>query len=269
MDIIDSLPFYVDITLKDSDKNQTNETVVYRTWAGYNVKTQQIENLTLFNEDREQSLNIFCFKHLHTLTLSYINWPIPADIQNLKLSLKKLLIVYHHYLSTLPSEIDQLQSLEYLVLLHTSIQHLPYQVKNLKKLIYLDISFSNLVVLPTFIYQTYPALESLILEQNHLKRLPHNIQRLNHSNLKNLDLSSNRELETLKGIEIFTNLTSLILDNCQLKEIPEEIVQLKSLKVLSLQHNHLKNVSFESLASLTNLTTLYLSNNAIEDITGL
>jgi Leucine-rich repeat (LRR) protein len=268
MDVIDSLPFYIDITLKDSNTNQTNETVIYRTWAEYNVKTEQIENLTLFNENNEQSMNIFCLKHIHTLTLSYINWPIPSHIQNLNLSLKKLLIVRHYGLSTLPSEIDQLQSLEYLVLLHTSIRHLPYQIKNLRKLIYLDISFSNLMVLPTFIYQTYPALESLILEQNYLKRLPHNFRKLTDVNLKTLDLSGNRELETLKGIEAFKNLNSLLVDHCELKQIPTEIYQLTSLKILSLQHNQLKDVSFASLANLTNLTTLYLSSNQIQNLAG-
>jgi Leucine-rich repeat (LRR) protein len=268
IDIIDSLPFYVDIKLKDSNENQTNETVVYRTWAEYNTKTEQIENLTLFNEDGKQSINIFCLKHLHTLTLSYIDWPIPSDIQNLKSSLKKLLIIQHQALSTLPSEINQLQSLEYLVLLHTSIRHLPYEIKDLKKLVYLDISYSNLVVLPTFIYQTYPALESLILEQNQLKHLPYNIRRLTDVNLKTLDLSSNRELKTLKGIEAFKNLTSLLVDYCEFKQIPAEIFQLKSLKILSLQHNQLKNISFASLGNLTNLTTLYLSNNEIQNITG-
>jgi Leucine-rich repeat (LRR) protein len=138
----------------------------------------------------------------------------------------------------------------------------------LKKLVYLDISYSNLVVLPTFIYQTYPALESLILEQNQLKHLPYNIRRLTDVNLKTLDLSSNRELKTLKGIEAFKNLTSLLVDYCEFKQIPAEIFQLKSLKILSLQHNQLKNISFASLGNLTNLTTLYLSNNEIQNITG-
>ncbi|CAF1150385.1 unnamed protein product [Didymodactylos carnosus] len=272
MDVIDSLPFYIDIALKDPDSNhtdQSNETIIYRTWAEYNVKTQEIQNLTLFHEDREQSLNIFCLKHLHTLALSHVNWSIPSDIQNLKSSVKKLLIIHNHGLSTLPSEIDQLQSLEYLVLLHTSIRYLPYTVRNLKKLIYLDISYSNLVVLPTFIYQMYPALEFLILEQNHLKHLPHNVRRLTETNLNTLDLSANPELGTLKGVEAFKNLTSLSLDRCRLKQMPAEIFQLRALKILSIQQNQLRDVPFASLANLTHLETLHLSNNEIQNLTDI
>jgi hypothetical protein len=63
------------------------------------------------------------------------------------------------------------------------------------------------------------------------------------------------------------NSTFLSLANCDLLEIPAELIELTSLEVLELVNNQISDISL--LSSLTRLTALYLRINNITDITPL
>jgi len=76
---------------------------------------------------------------------------------------------------------------------------------------------------------------------------------------------SDQEFSIIKDKLNFNNITSLILIKCNLKNIPKEIYNLKSLTLLNLNLNFIHHL--ENISNLSNLTQLYLNNNNIEDIT--
>jgi len=64
-----------------------------------------------------------------------------------------------------------------------------------------------------------------------------------------------------------TGTNTLILSNCDLTEIPEELNQLDKLTILEIAGNQISDTT--PLHSLTNLTELYLRNNLLTDISPL
>lgn len=86
-----------------------------------------------------------------------------------------------------------------------------------------------------------------------------------------LDLSS-KNLTDIKGIEIFTQLETLILDNNKLTALPESIGTLTTLQALFARNNQLTEIP-NSISNNTAIQYLYLSNNNLstipESLTGL
>ncbi|MFH0733038.1 MAG: COR domain-containing protein [bacterium] len=61
-----------------------------------------------------------------------------------------------------------------------------------------------------------------------------------------------------------TNAKELNLSKCGLKELPEELFELKNLSKLNLYRNNLTDIGY--IKELKNLTTLDLSNNGLKDV---
>lgn len=75
--------------------------------------------------------------------------------------------------------------------------------------------------------------------------------------LNNLDINS------LKGLEYFTNLKNVSINNCNVKDI-SCLSEFKNLETLSLSDNKIED--FSPIYNLTNIKNLSISNNQINDI---
>lgn len=98
--------------------------------------------------------------------------------------------------------------------------------------------------------------DSLNLSGRELTILPPNVATL--TQLKNLYLDNNK-LIFIPEIGSLIQLEDLSLENNQLTLIPESFYNLKSLRSLNLNRNHLSSLSSNFFASLANLTVLWLN----------
>lgn len=139
-------------------------------------------------------------------------------------------------ISTLPSRIGELTGLSYLRL-HS----------NLFTDASIPVGFSNLT-----------ALTSISFHNNQLTRLPAPVAAL--TNLTFLDLSWNKPMESLAGLDDLTNLEGLRLNSTELTEVPEKIAGLTNLEELWLSGNFLTQFP-AAITQLTQLKTLLFTYN--------
>ncbi len=125
----------------------------------------------------------------------------------------------------------------------------------------------------------------LDLSNQQLETLPVGIENLD--NILALDLSNNKNLK-LDGIGKLKNLKTLFIENCELKNIPNEINKLESLFSINLNNNNLSNLPDgfnklkivginisnnhfinipENLLNIASLKGLFAGNNKIKQIT--
>lgn len=72
-------------------------------------------------------------------------------------------------------------------------------------------------------------------------------------------------LKALKGAKNNSNISFINLDNCDLLQIPQEIVNFKRLEGLSLSYNNLSNLNFD-FSRLEFLKILILNDNLVESM---
>ena len=108
------------------------------------------------------------------------------------------------------------------------------------------------------------ALEAAVRQQ--LRRPQGPITRQDVDSLTKLHFASNKAIHSLSGLEHFTALQWLYLDNNQLVDV-SPLSTLTNLRRLSLRENQLVDVS--PLSTLTNLQWLYLDNNQLVDVSPL
>jgi len=155
---------------------------------------------------------------------------------------------------------------------------------NLKKLKTLEIRWENICKFPDNIKEL--PLETIKISLNRGK-IPEvvysmtNLKRIeahgagiktisekiaNFSKLEYLDLGDNYDLQTLpENIGELKNLKILRLSVCALKKLPESFCELRELQVLQLEHNKLKKLP-ENIGKLMKLRNLDLEAN---DLTSL
>ena len=104
------------------------------------------------------------------------------------------------------------------------------------------------------------ALEAVVRQQLRRPRGP--ITRQDVASLTNLNFASNKAIHSLSGLEHFTALQWLFLDNNQLVDV-SPLSALTNLQWLSLNNNQLVDVS--PLLTLTNLQWLDLRDNPLSD----
>ncbi|KAM0754323.1 L domain-like protein [Meredithblackwellia eburnea MCA 4105] len=92
-----------------------------------------------------------------------------------------------------------------------------------------------------------------------LTRVPTVINSL--TSLKAIVLSHNKLTNLGSGISHLADLNSLIVSHNSLKALPASLTTLPSLKKISASHNNLSSTSLPSLASLSRLHELRISNN--------
>ncbi len=104
------------------------------------------------------------------------------------------------------------------------------------------------------------SLERLYLAGNDIAQL--NSTLYNFTSLTHLSLSRNKDLRLSEGnLAYCDNLESLHLTGCDLTEFPHVADALATLSVISLENNHLSNLSLEWLSQFRSLQELTLAFN--------
>ncbi|KAL0697316.1 hypothetical protein Bca4012_053438 [Brassica carinata] len=184
------------------------------------------------------------FPHVHNLTLlSYID------------------LSYNHFSGTIPSNLFTMLSLDYLDLRQN---HLKDPLENMtssptSKLVHLDMAknlFSSRVLEPI---SKLPSLTHLDLSFQNTTTYTINFDFLPFKSLEYLDLSGNSVSVLNTGS---TNLSFLILSNCNLTEFPTFIKTLRNLEGLDVSKNRLKGKVPQWLWKLPSLGHANLSHNS-------
>lgn len=109
-------------------------------------------------------------------------------------------------------------------------------------------------------------LKELYLAHNNILEVPHDFSILN-TNLRLLDLSFNQISNV--GVSLcrgFSNLKTLNLESNRIKDLSEKLRELNELEYLNLKNNKLVSLNYEICFELKKLKELYLSGNQIESL---
>ena len=88
------------------------------------------------------------------------------------------------------------------------------------------------------------------------------------SMIKQLKLYSNK-IHEIKGLQYLSKLEDLQLQHNEIKSIGKNLSNLKNLKYLRLDSNHMRNIPMPDACSLSNLIYIDLSGNNLENIDSL
>lgn len=194
----------------------------------------------------------------------------------------KQLDLSYNGLTTLPSEIGRLSSLESLDLSGNELIAVPPEIRNCSQLKHLDLRRNILTGLPAELGYL-SNLTTLDVRQNHLTTLPQELGNLQQ--LKSLDLRQNivrifpqaiLEMVRLEELHIWHNpmvtlpleigelrhLTLLNIGGNAMTEIPMGIWNLTSLRHLIVEHTEMTEIPPE-IARLTRLEYIELHNNRL------
>ncbi|KAJ5072740.1 hypothetical protein M0811_09437 [Anaeramoeba ignava] len=188
-------------------------------------------------DDTKQTSNMTVFSEHNFRTFPINSISSGASMKVFK-NLKKLDLSYNR-LTTLPTEMEKLQSLVSLQLHHNQFEEIP------------DCIF-NLVT-----------LQNLGLDFNKVTYIKEKISKL--SKLKGLSISNNQIIEIPPALCELKTLIWLNLDHNSIVFIPKEVEELSSLQYLYLRDNQITTIP-DSFCNLSKLTSAHLSNNLIKQL---
>ena len=151
--------------------------------------------------------------------------------------------------------LTELYNLRVLSLWYHRLSELPTEIGNLIYLQTLDLGDNQLSEIPTEI-GNLTDLQELDLHNNQLSEIPTEIGNL--TDLQELDLHNNQLSEIPTEIGNLTDLQHLALSNNQLLEVPTEIGNLTNLRELYLNGNHLSEPNKTKITQLLPNTRIYL-----------
>jgi Leucine-rich repeat (LRR) protein len=224
-----------------------------------NVETCEI--LDLYGQNlNEISADVIQLKHLKELNIgANPNLDIQKTFQLLsQIKTLEILSLEDCKLKSIPKEISLLINLKDLNISGNKLSRLPNEICKLKNLEVLDLYSNNLLHLPKDIHKL-KELKYVNCNSNRIRQLPDSISLIK---IKTLQLGANSNLDidqVVSALFFSTSIDTLILYNCNIKNIPTIIYHLRSLKYLDLGGNPYKTVPLE-LGQLTNLTTLRLTD---------
>eukprot|EP00029_Vermamoeba_vermiformis_P007992 TRINITY_DN3616_c0_g1_i1.p1 TRINITY_DN3616_c0_g1~~TRINITY_DN3616_c0_g1_i1.p1 ORF type:complete len:576 (-),score=114.73 TRINITY_DN3616_c0_g1_i1:23-1750(-) len=173
----------------------------------------------------------------------------------------KTLDLSRNFLSTLPDEIETLQtSLVHLNLNSNRYDRLPAALLTLTNLEGLSLASNDVDTLEGI--EKLTKLVTLEVQINGLVQLPQHLSKL--KNLKKLNLSSN-EIKNIEFIANLPNLEILNLSSNRIAEVPDNIGTLDSLNELILTGNQIKKIS-PQVTKLKKLTQIYFTSNQLTEV---
>ena len=238
----------------------------------FNKRSEQIKWHTFLDCNHSPFLTgippqIGLMTNLRTLNLSNTKIStLPSQISQLT-SLNILLVNGDHEMRTkgrlkfFPPELGCLSQLWGLYAMYNQLTSLPSEMAQLINLKSLDLSNNEISSLSQIWFSK--KMKTLNLGYNRISIIPSGIGLL--TQLVDLNLTQN-QISALP-IEIFdlTNLTMLGLANNKLEELYPEIGELQNLKSLYLEANRIKHLP-EKLGKCTNLVQLNFADNPLEFI---
>ncbi|XP_078605300.1 uncharacterized protein LOC144878523 [Branchiostoma floridae x Branchiostoma japonicum] len=168
-------------------------------------------------------------------------------------------------LSHLPDSISSLSNLEELNISGNTIQVFPKGMENMQALKVLIYRNNSLVTIPEQVF-SFRSIEELDVSDNELTEVSPLIGNL--LSLKVLNLRWNQSLQTLPQelCDQLSDLEELNLSVCDLGYLPENIGNLKKLRILQSSCNRISSLPESVFKSLDNLEELTLCDNSITEI---
>jgi Leucine-rich repeat (LRR) protein len=242
-------------------------------------KLNQLEKVNISRNPNLKTVEVFTtLSQIPTITELLAQ---ECNLDNMPLEIGKLgnirvLDLKANRITSLPLTFGNLTNLEYLDLGYfemgtrmNKISDLGPGFGQLKKLKYLNLSGNALVTLPEG-FAGLTDLTDLNLGLNKLPGLPLSVTQL--SKLTKLDLSLNDVSSVPAHVANLKNLEELHLDGNffnqpgkKLKVLPNEICQLKNLKVLTLKDNVIEQLP-DAIGNLTQLEKLDLRDNLLSTL---
>ncbi|XDA90603.1 hypothetical protein R6Z07F_020206 [Ovis aries] len=213
-----------------------------------------------------QPLRSLLYLRLDRNQLRTIPPGLPASLQELHLGTNVIEEVRE-------GTLNHSHSLSVLVLSNNRLQEdrlAPRAWINLPKLEALDLSYNQLVHVPSFLPR---GLRHLTLHHNSIERIPGYVFAHMKPGLETLHLAHNslREdgIDSVSFLGLQASLAELILDHNQLQAVPRGLLGLRALQVLRLSHNKIRHVPLNSIcdtrvAQDSNLISTHLENNLID-----
>ena len=169
-------------------------------------------------------------------------------------------------LSSIPTEIGKIKSLEVLDLSNNKLSALPTTVGDLSNLKTLDIRSNQIKDLPENIYKLV-RLTNLLISGNLLEDLSSEIKNL--KKLKTLiigDMFGGNKIEVLPHeIGELGDLVNLLVSDNLLKNLPEEIGNLRYLRSLFAHRNKIASLP-SSIGDLKHVESLYFDDNQLDSL---
>uniref|UniRef100_A0A182NHW4 Fibromodulin n=1 Tax=Anopheles dirus TaxID=7168 RepID=A0A182NHW4_9DIPT len=129
----------------------------------------------------------------------------------------------------------------------------------------ISLATNRILLLDMVNFVPMPLLREILMQENRIQRISASVP-FTACKLITLSLPSNRITQIeLTGLT-FPALEYLILDDNALATIPSDWTNVPSLRVLSLERNHIQRLDMRSLHQLQSLDILYLGGNRIEQV---
>ena len=187
---------------------------------------------------------------------------LPDEFSNV-FNLKQLLIP-HNKLSSLPPSLFNLNELKSLDLSHNQLTNIPQSIRGLVALVEVNLSSNRLVDLPIEICSLGTTVELFRINDNGLTSLPLTMERgfcIYFPHLLELELNNNNILELPHDIGEMTSLRVLEVAHNKLSQLPEGLKYLRNLTRLDARSNCISETPF--LPHGDNFSQCYLSSNAL------
>jgi len=149
------------------------------------------------------------------------------------------LVLKHHALSTLPSDLTSISS----------------------TLTTLDLSYNCFVMVPDVVCELLQ-LKELFMNNNQLSQLPDRISSL--VNLQVLHVQHNKLTSLPDELHHLKNLNTLLLANNKLEQLPATITDLDKLELLHIANNKIKELPEDDLSCMVSLKQLNIANNEVK-----
>jgi Leucine-rich repeat (LRR) protein len=165
------------------------------------------------------------------------------------------------------SDLQGLLGLETIWLSNSHITAIPNgYFSGLASLKSVDISHTQIQTLPEGVFENLPKLERVLLEVNAIKKIPARAF-ANSKSLELVMLSYNQisEIEPDAFVGV-ANLEQLFLAGNQLGKVLNPLTGLTSVWYLDLSENRIETLPDGVFRDLTKLTTLFVSENPIQNI---
>ncbi|KAJ4723396.1 Disease resistance protein [Melia azedarach] len=180
---------------------------------------------------------------------------LPTSICKLK-SLSSLGLDGCSKLESFPEILEKIEGLRNIGLKSTMIKELPSSIENVEGLEFLHLAgCSEIHSLPENL-RNLKSLVGIFGEKTAITQIPYSIRDLNK--IGKLKFSGCRGF-VLPPLSIFSSLTDLTIDYCDVKEIPHDIGCLSSLAVLNIAGNNFESLP-TSIKQLFRLFQLILNN---------
>ncbi|XP_076346439.1 leucine-rich repeat-containing protein 40-like isoform X4 [Tachypleus tridentatus] len=175
------------------------------------------------------------------------------------------LILASNKLSTIPSEISNLQALTVFDVHDNQLTTLPDSIGDLQALTRLNLSHNCLQALPKSIFQL-KEMHSLLLQYNQLEELDKDIGNLLFLEQLEVQAGNNRISEiSPELLETLMTVKVLDLRDNKISVIPDQITMLRGLEHLNLTNNNLSSLPI-ALGIMSHLKFLSVEGNPMKSI---